>query len=47
MTALPLNRISKQALKSIDRKMIFTAPENWSAETAKKLEAIIGKYAPK
>ena len=24
---------------------IFTAPENWPAETAKNLEAIIGKYA--
>ncbi len=26
---------------------IFTAPEHWPAETAKSLEAIIGKYAPK
>jgi len=26
---------------------IFTAPENWNAETAKKLDAIIGKYAAK
>ena len=26
---------------------IFTAPELWNAETAKNLEAIIGKYAPK
>jgi 5'-methylthioadenosine phosphorylase len=24
---------------------IFTAPENWPAETAKKLDAIVGKYA--
>ena len=24
---------------------IFTAPENWPAETAKNLDAIIGKYA--
>lgn len=24
---------------------IFTAPENWPAETAKKLEAIVGKYS--
>jgi 5'-methylthioadenosine phosphorylase len=27
------------------KNAIFTAPENWPAETAKKLEAIIGKYA--
>ena len=26
------------------KNAIFTAPENWNAETAKKLEAIIGKY---
>jgi len=26
---------------------IFTAPEHWNPETAKKLEAIIGKYAAK
>lgn len=29
------------------KNAIFTAPDNWPAETAKKLEAIIGKYAPK
>jgi len=29
------------------KNAIFTAPEHWPAETAKKLEAIIGKYAPK
>jgi 5'-methylthioadenosine phosphorylase len=29
------------------RSAIFTAPEHWPAETAKSLEAIIGKYAPK
>jgi 5'-methylthioadenosine phosphorylase len=29
------------------RSAIFTAPENWPAETAKSLEAIIGKYTPK
>src|SRR5882762_1890771 len=28
------------------KNAIFTAPEHWPAETAKKLEAIIGKYAP-
>lgn len=27
------------------KNAIFTAPENWPAETAKKLDAIIGKYA--
>ncbi len=27
------------------RNAIFTAPEHWPAETSKKLEAIIGKYA--
>ena len=27
------------------RNAIFTAPEHWNPETAKKLEAIIGKYA--
>jgi len=25
---------------------IFTAPEHWNPETAKKLDAIIGKYNP-
>ncbi len=29
------------------KNAIFTAPEHWPAETAKKLEAIIGKYAEK
>jgi len=29
------------------KNSIFTAPENWPAETAKKLDAIIGKYAAK
>lgn len=29
------------------KNAIFTAPENWNAETVKNLEAIIGKYAPK
>ena len=28
------------------KNAIFTAPDHWPAETAKKLEAIIGKYAP-
>jgi len=29
------------------KNAIFTAPDHWPAETAKKLDAIIGKYAPK
>lgn len=29
------------------RNAIFTQPDHWPAETVKKLEAIIGKYAPK
>jgi len=29
------------------KNAIFTAPEHWPAETAKNLEAIIGRYAPK
>ena len=29
------------------KSAIFTQPDHWNAETAKKLEAIIGKYAPK
>jgi 5'-methylthioadenosine phosphorylase len=29
------------------KNAIFTAPELWNPETAKKLEAIIGKYAKK
>jgi 5'-methylthioadenosine phosphorylase len=29
------------------KNAIFTAPEHWNPETARKLEAIIGKYAPK
>ncbi|MCC7308458.1 MAG: S-methyl-5'-thioadenosine phosphorylase [Acidobacteria bacterium] len=28
------------------KNAIFTAPDHWPAETAKKLEAIIGKYRP-
>lgn len=28
------------------KNAIFTAPDHWPAETAKKLEAIIGKYTP-
>ena len=29
------------------KSAIFTQPDYWNAETAKKLEAIIGKYTPK
>jgi 5'-methylthioadenosine phosphorylase len=51
--------ILKEAVKRVDEKQtpnqyadaiknaIFTAPEHWPAETAKNLEAIIGKYTPK
>ena len=50
--------ILKEAVKKVDAKetpnqfrdaiknAIFTAPDHWPAETAKKLEAIIGKYKP-
>jgi 5'-methylthioadenosine phosphorylase len=49
--------ILHEAVKRVDEKQtpnqfadaiksaIFTAPEHWNPETAKKLEAIIGKYA--
>ena len=51
--------ILKEAVKRVDEKQtpnqfagatknaIFTQPDHWNAETAKKLAAIIGKYAPK
>src|ERR1044072_1905426 len=51
--------ILKEAVKRVDEKQtpnqfagatqnaIFTQPDHWNPETAKKLEAIIGKYAPK
>ena len=51
--------VLKEAVKRVDEKetpnpfegatqsAIFTAPEHWNTETAKNLEAIIGKYAPK
>lgn len=51
--------ILKEAVKRVEEKQtpnqyadaiksaIFTAPDHWPAETAKNLEAIIGKYAPK
>lgn len=51
--------ILKEAVKRVDEKQtpnqyrnaiknaIFTAPNHWPAETAKNLEAIIGKYMPK
>ena len=51
--------ILKTAVQLVDRKetpnqfagatknAIFTAPEFWNTETAQKLEAIVGKYAPK
>ncbi len=51
--------ILKEAVKRVDEKQtpnqfagatknaIFTQPDHWNADTAKKLDAIIGKYAPK
>jgi 5'-methylthioadenosine phosphorylase len=51
--------ILKEAVKRVEEKQtpnqyadaiknaIFTAPDHWPAETAKNLEAIIGKYAPR
>jgi 5'-methylthioadenosine phosphorylase len=51
--------ILKEAVKRVDEKQtpnqfagatqnaIFTQPDHWNPETAKKLAAIIGKYAPK
>ncbi|MEK7857324.1 MAG: S-methyl-5'-thioadenosine phosphorylase, partial [Acidobacteriota bacterium] len=50
--------ILKDAVKKVEAKetpnqyrdaiknAIFTSPDHWPAATAKKLEAIIGKYAP-
>lgn len=51
--------VMKEAVKRVSAKetpnqfagatknAIFTQPDHWNPETAKKLEAIIGKYAPK
>ena len=51
--------VLKEAVKQVNAKAtpnqyagatqsaIFTQPDHWNPETAKKLEAIIGKYAPK
>jgi hypothetical protein len=51
--------ILKEAVKRVDEKTtpnqfagktqsaIFTQPDHWNPETAKKLEAIIGKYGVK
>ena len=38
------NKTTPNQFEGGTRNAIFTAPENWPAETAKKLEAIIGKY---
>jgi len=50
--------VLKEAVKRVDAKetpnpfegatqsAIFTQPDNWNSETAKKLDAIIGKYNP-
>lgn len=38
------NKTTPNQFEGGTKNAIFTAPENWPAETAKKLEAIIGKY---
>ncbi|MEQ1604819.1 MAG: S-methyl-5'-thioadenosine phosphorylase [Pyrinomonadaceae bacterium] len=38
------NKTTPNQFDGATRNAIFTSPENWPAETAKKLEAIIGKY---
>lgn len=35
------------AFAGATKNAIFTQPDHWNPETAKKLEAIIGKYSPK
>jgi 5'-methylthioadenosine phosphorylase len=40
------NKDTPNQYRDAIKNAIFTAPEHWPAETAKKLEAIIGKYAP-
>ena len=40
------NKQTPNPFEGATRNAIFTAPEHWNAETAKKLEAIIGKYNP-
>lgn len=41
------NKETPNQYRDAIKNAIFTAPNHWPAETAKKLEAIIGKYAPK
>ena len=41
------NKQTPNQFEGATKNAIFTAPEFWNSETAKKLEAIIGKYAPK
>ena len=41
------NKETPNQYRGAIKNAIFTAPEQWPVETAKKLEAIIGKYAPK
>jgi 5'-methylthioadenosine phosphorylase len=40
------NKTTPNQFAGATKNAIFTAPELWNPETAKKLEAIIGKYAP-
>ena len=41
------NKQTPNQFEGATKNAIFTAPEFWNSETPKKLEAIIGKYAPK
>ncbi|MEJ7849261.1 MAG: S-methyl-5'-thioadenosine phosphorylase [Pyrinomonadaceae bacterium] len=41
------NKESPNQYRDAIKNAIFTASDHWPAETAKKLEAIIGKYSPK
>jgi 5'-methylthioadenosine phosphorylase len=40
------NKQTPNPYEGATRNAIFTAPEHWNAETARKLDAIIGKYNP-
>ena len=40
------NKTTPNQFAGATKNAIFTAPELWNPETAKKLEAIIGKYGP-
>lgn len=40
------NKETPNPFEGATQSAIFTAPEHWNADTAKKLDAIIGKYNP-